>query len=74
MFYKFCNSSQIVKNGKPNKIKCFKCKKCNKTFVNQDNHIEYNEKPSQIAVILRTEGNEFCSIDRILSKTQIKVI
>jgi transposase-like protein len=68
MICKKCNCSIFVKNGKPNKIQRFKCKNCGKSTINQDNRLEYDDKPKQIAVILRTEGNGFRSIARTLSE------
>ena len=68
MFCKFCNSSKIIKDGKPKGIQRFCCKECGKSFIYQDNRVEYDEKHRQLAIILRTEGNGFRAIARILSE------
>jgi transposase-like protein len=47
---KNCGSSQIVKNGKVNNQQRYKCKKCGKQFINNDNFACMRNKKHIIAV------------------------
>ena len=71
---KFCNSDKVVKDGKMNKNQRFKCKSCLRNFINQDKRKLYFEKERYLAFILRTEGNGFRAIARVLSEIYNKKI
>ena len=65
---KFCDSSNLVKNGKPKGIQRYLCKSCDREQIEGDKRIKYENKLKRCAIILYLEGNGIRAIARILSK------
>ncbi len=65
---KFCNSSKLVNNGKPNGVQRYLCKDCTREQIAGDKRMKYENHIKRCAVILYLEGNGIRGIARILSE------
>lgn len=71
---KFCGSENLVKKGFVRGNQRFKCKNCKREQLEKDGRQKYSQKIIKTAFILFSEGNNYRTIARILSKVFRKKI
>jgi transposase-like protein len=71
---KFCGSENLVKNGFVHGNQRFKCKNCKKEQLEKDGRQKYSQKVIKTAFILFSEGNNYRTTAKILSKVFRKKI
>ncbi len=65
---KFCNSKNLVKNGRPKSIQRYLCKDCNREQIEGDRRCNHSNEIKKAAIILYLEGVGLRVIARSLSK------
>jgi transposase-like protein len=64
---KFCDSINLVHNGKVRKRQRYLCKDCGKVQISGDRRMVHDDEAKRLALILYLEGNGFRRIARILN-------
>ena len=63
---KYCFSTDLVKNGRPDGVQRYRCKSCGKNQISGDKRVKYPNKLRRMAIAMYLNNSGFRNIGRVL--------